>query len=295
MKYVITGSLGNISKSIVQQLLKEKQDVIVISSKEETKNQIEALGAIAAIGSLEDASFVSNTFKGADAVYLMIPPNWGVQNWLAYQQNIADIYVQAIKENSIKNIVQLSSIGAHMRNGAGPIDGLAYLEQQLEKITDANVLMLRPSYFMYNLLNQVDMLKNAGFLGSNFGGEEKLVLVDTADIAAEAANALLQLSFKGHVIKYISGDEQLTEDIAKTLGEAVDKPNTPWIVFTDEQNLQGMLDAGLPPTIAEGYTQLGKSIRNGELQADYWRQKSAVNGKIKLKDFANVFAAVYKK
>ena len=177
MNYVITGSLGHISKPLVQQLVQAKHHVTVITSRAENAAAIEALGATAAVGSIEDATFITNTFAGADAVYLMIPPKWSVDNWYAYQQQVADNYVAAIKQNNIPHVVLLSSIGAHLRKGAGPIDGLGYLEEQLNTLTNTHSLFLRPSYFFYNLFTQIDLVKNAGIFGSNFSGNEKLVLV----------------------------------------------------------------------------------------------------------------------
>jgi uncharacterized protein YbjT (DUF2867 family) len=292
MNYVITGSLGNISKPITEQLTRNGHQVSVISSKQGNAAAIEALGAKALIGSVEDAAFLNNSFKGADAVYLMIPPNFTTTDFFDYQQKVADNYVVAVKTNNVKYVVQLSSIGAHLRKGTGPIDGLAYLEEQLGSLAGTNVLFLRPSYFFNNLYSQIDLVKKAGIFGANFGGEEKLVLADTEDIAEAAVDALLNLNFSGKSVKYIASDERTTEDIAKALGEAVGKPGTPWIVFKNEQSLQGMLDAGLTPAMAEAYTQMGQSINSGLLQEDYWKHRPTL-GKLKLEEFAKRFAAVY--
>ncbi len=293
MKYVITGSLGHISQPVVKNLLAAGHAVTVISSNENKKSEIEDLGATAAIGSVSDLTFVSQSFKGADAVYLMIPPNFASNDFAAYQKNVADVYVKAIQENGVQHVVQLSSIGAHMRKDSGPIDGLAFLEMALEKL-DVNVKMLRPSYFFYNLMGMLPMIKNAGIMGSNFGNtDEKLVLVHTNDIADAVTENLLQLSFTGKSIQYIASDECSVSEIAEVLSNAASKPNTPWITFSDEDALNGMLQAGLPKTNAEGYVQMGKSIRNGLLQEDYWKNKPSL-AKIKLADFAKEFEAAYK-
>ena len=293
MKYVITGSLGHISQPVVKNLIAAGHTVSVISSNENKKAEIEALGAIAAIGSVSDLTFIKETFKGADAVYLMIPPNFASNDFAAYQKNVADVNVNAIQENGVKNVVQLSSIGAHMRKDTGPIDGLAYLETELEKL-DVNVKMIRPSYFFYNLMGMIPMIKNAGIMGSNFGNtDEKLVLVHTNDIADAVTENLLNLNFTGKSIQYIASDECSISEVAETLSIAANKPNTPWITFSDEDALNGMLQAGLPKTNADGYVQMGKSIRNGLLQEDYWKNKPNL-GKIKLADFAKEFEAAYK-
>ncbi len=293
MKYIITGSLGHISLPVVKNLVAAGHEVTVISSNADKAQAIEALGAKAAIGSVSNVEFVNKTFQGADAVYLMIPPNFATTNWLQYQQEVADNYVQAIQTNNVKNVVQLSSIGAHMGNGAGPIDGLAYLEEKLKTLGNTNIKILRPSYFFYNLFSMIPLIKNANIMGSNFGNtDEKLVLVHTNDIADAVSHHLLNLNFTGTNIQYISSDECSVADIATALSNAANKPGTPWITFSDEDALNGMLQAGLSETIAKGYVQMGKSIREGLIQADYWQNKPQP-GKVKLVDFVKEFAVAY--
>jgi hypothetical protein len=137
------------------------------------------------------------------------------------------------------------------------------------------------------------LVKQAGIFGANYGGtDEKLVLVDTNDIALVAAEKLLNLSFTGFTTQYIASDEVSTNDIAQVLGEAIPKPGTPWVTFTDEQSLQGMLGAGLDAEIANGYATMGAAIRSGAIQEDYWQNKPTL-GKYKLADFAMAFAAAF--
>lgn len=293
MKYVVTGSLGHISKPLAILLLKAGHDVTVITSHQDRVKEIETLGAKAAVGSVEDGAFITKSFAGADAVYLMIPPNFAVPNFFEYQKKVAHNYAEAVKANNIRYAVLLSSIGAHLGKGTGPIDGVSYLEQQLGAINDVNVKSLRPSYFYMNFFAQLALLKHANILGSNFGGEEKLVLTDTNDIADAAAAELLSLSFKGKSHMYIASDERLTSDIAAILGNAAGKPNTPWVPFSDEDTKNAMVQAGLSQDMAERYTTMGKAIRDGVLQEDYWKNRPATLGKVKLEDFAKVFGAAY--
>ena len=131
-------------------------------------------------------------------------------------------------------------------------------------------------------------------VGSNFGGgDEKIVLVHTSDIAAVAAEELLALNFSGFSVRYISSDEKTGTEIAEALSNAINKPGIPWVVFSDEQSLDGMKLAGLKETMAEGYTALGRAIREGKMQEDYWKNRPVL-GKIKLDDFVKEFAAAFK-
>jgi uncharacterized protein YbjT (DUF2867 family) len=294
MNYVITGSLGHISKPVIQKLKEAGHTITVITSNQDRVKDIEALGAKAAIGSVEDAAFVAKSFAGADAVYLMIPPNWTLTGgWLEYQQKVVHNYIDAIKTSGVKNVVLLSSVGAHMRKGSGPVDGLGYAEEKLGELKDVNVKMLRPAYFFYNLFGMAGMIKHMNILGSNFGStDEKLAMVHTNDIADVVSEELLGLKFKGHTIRYIASDERHPEEIAEVLSKAVGKPGTPWVEFTDDQALQGMLQNNLPKTIADGYVELGMGIRSGKVQEDYWKNRPTQLGKVKLEDFAKEFVGV---
>ena len=293
MKYIITGSLGHISSPIVTALVKAGHDVTVISSNNSKTSGIESLGAKAAIGSITDRSFVTTAFKDADVAYLMIPPNYAVTDFRAYQLEVADNYTAAIKQNNIQHVVLLSSIGAHLRKGAGPIDGLAYLEEQLLSLK-INAKFLRPAYFYYNIYHMAGMLKHAGFIGGNFGTpEEKLALVHHLDIAARAIEHLGNPVFKGYSVDYVVSDERYASDIATVIGNSVGKPGTQWVTFTDEQALDGMLQQGIGADLAENYKNMGKAFREGRIQEDYWKNKPAQLGSHKLEDFAKEFAAVY--
>lgn len=293
MKYVITGSTGHISKPIIENLVKAGHEVIVISSDIKKEDDIKALGASPAIGSVEEADFLAAVFRGADAVYLMIPPKWTVSDWIGYQKAVADNFVDALNINAVKHVVVLSSIGAHMGVGAGPVDGLGYLEQEITSKTRADALFLRPSYFYYNLFNQIGMIKHAGIMGSQQPASHKLVLTHTTDIAEVATEALLKLDFKGKTVQYIASDERTWAEITKVLGSAIGKPELPYVEFSYEQSHGGMLGAGLSKVLADGYATMGEALRSGEMEADYWKNKPAKLGKIKLEDFAKEFAGAF--
>ena len=293
MQYVITGSLGNISKPLAERLVAAGHKVTVISSKADKIAQIEAIGAKAAIGSVEDIAFLTNTFSGADAVYTMVPPNFSSGNWKKYIADIGQNYAVAIKAAGVKNIVNLSSMGAHMPDNCGPVSGLFYVEKALNYLEKVNVRHLRPGFFYPNFLGNIGMIKHMGIIGSNYGEGSKLVLVHPDDIAEAAAEELLGLSFKGNSIRYVASDEKTTHEVAAILGKAIGKPDLPWVDLNDDDLRAGMVQAGLPEEIAKSYTEMGAAMRSGEMASDYNRHRPAVFGKTKLEAFATVFAAIY--
>jgi uncharacterized protein YbjT (DUF2867 family) len=293
MKYVITGSTGHISKPLSQKLIAAGHQVSLVTSKSEKVSEIEAMGARALVGSVEDASFLETAFAGADAVYLIIPPKWNVDNWIEYQKAVANNYTSAIAKNGVKYVLSLSSVGAHMGSGCGPVDGVAYLDSKLAELKDVNVKILRPSYFFYNLFSMVGMIKGMGIMGSTQPANHSIVLTDTADIADAAFEELNALSFTGYSIRYMASDERTWTEIASVLGAAIGKPELPYVEFTDEQSQHGMTQMGLPKTIVEGYVALGAALRSGNMEAEYKANRPAKLGKVKLEDFAVAFAGAY--
>ncbi len=291
MKYIITGSTGHISKPLSELLIKASQDVTIISSKSGKIKEIEGLGAKPSIGSVDDISFLTKAFVGADAVYTMVPPKMDVVNYKEYIHGIGKNYAKAIQAAGVKKVVNLSSVGAHMAEGCGPVSGLYFVEQELNSLAGVDVMHLRPVSFYYNLLGNIAMIKNMGIIGSNYS-DIILPMIHPADIAVAAFEELSALAFKGKNIRYIAGDERSTGDIAKVLGEAIGKPDLKWVRFKDEDALNGILKAGIPKNVAENFVEMGQAIASGEMVSDFNKHKPSIS-KIKLEDFAREFAAVY--
>ena len=292
MKYTLIGSLGNITKPLASTLIAAGHEVTIVSSNKDKQGAITALGARAAIGKIEDAAFLGKAFTGADAVYTMIPPIPNPTNWKEEIRSKAVNFVAAIRAAGVKKVVNLSSVGAHMPEGCGPVSGLHFAELELNALSGVDIKHLRPGYFYTNLFHSVGMIKHAGFLGNNFGGDVVLPLTHPIDIAAVAAEELLSLSFTGKSIRYIVSNERTSKDIAAVLGAAIGKPDLAYVEFTDEDALKGAIQAGLPEEISRNYMEMGNALRTGQMIADY-KKHPGQQGKTKLEDFAKEFAAVY--
>ncbi|HEY0653779.1 MAG TPA: NmrA family NAD(P)-binding protein [Chryseosolibacter sp.] len=290
--YIITGSIGHISKPVVEGLVKAGKQVSVVTSSKDRVSEIEKLGAKAIVGNVSDASFVDEAFRNAEVVYTMIPPIWQTANWKRSQLEVARNYANSIKQNAVKYVVNLSSIGADVGQGVGPVDALHDFEKMLNEIKGLHVKHLRPSFFYYNLLAQIGLIRQVGFMGANYGND-RLFLVHPKDIAAVALEELLNLKFQGTSVRYIVSDERSGNEIAAILGKAIGKELN-WVVFTDEQQKQGLLQAGLSETHAEGYTQMGIAVREGFMQADARKNKPQL-ASTKLEDFAKEFALAFGK
>lgn len=295
MKIVITGSLGHVGQPLAENLVGQGHAVTVISRSADRRAATEALGATAAIGSVQDADFLAATFAGAGAVFAMIPPNFGAPDPRAYYQQLGRNYAQAIGQAGVPRVVHLSSWGADLSAGTGFILGSHDVEGLLNALPNVALTHLRPGYFYYNLNNYFGLIRHQDIMGANYGGQDKLVLVHPTDIAIVAAEELTAPNATGHRVRYVASDERTPDEVAHVLGAALAKPALKWVTFTDEQVRQTLEQRGVPPHIAALSVDLGNSIHSGALGADYERHKPARLGKIKLEDFAPEFAAAYQR
>ncbi|MDQ1166844.1 MULTISPECIES: NAD(P)H-binding protein [unclassified Flavobacterium] len=295
MKIIITGSLGNISKPLTAALVQKGHSVTVIASSNARQEEIEKLGASAAIGSVEDLSFLTKTFTGADAVYCMIPranyfdPNLDLD---AFTRKIGNNYAEAIQQSGVKRVVFLSSIGAHLEQNSGIIQRYNEIEAVLNKLSDVSITFMRPTSFYYNLLAYIPMIKNQGIIAANYGGDQLIPWVSPNDIASAIAEEITT-PLDGRKIRYVSSEELTGDETAKILGDAIGKPDLKWQLISDEEVLNGLVSVGMQPKIAQGLVEMYAGLYNGTLGEDYYKNRASELGKTKLAEYAKEFASIY--
>ena len=297
MKIILTGSLGHIGKPLTQELVQKGHAVTVISSNPERQKDIEVLGATGAIGSVEDAEFLKNVFNGADAVYTMVPPHDFFDqshNLLERYQRIGNNFSQAIRQSGVKRVVHLSSVGAHLDKGTGIVLGHHTVETILKNLKDVAITFMRPTAFYYNLYSFTGGIKSSGTIASNYGANDLLAWVSPKDIANAIAEELVT-PLVGHKVRYVASEELTCNEVAAILGAAIGKPDLKWVLISDAQLQSGMEIFGMNRQIAMGLVEMQAGMHSGVFFEDYNRNRPAVMGKIKMKDFAKEFAVLYSK
>lgn len=322
MKIVVTGSLGHISKPFATELVQKGHSVTIISSKAERQKDIEALGANAAIGTVQDVAFLTKTFTGADIVYLMEPgdpsvffdPNFDPE---ADIRQTVNNFKHAVQQSGVKKLVHLSSIGAHTNKGNGMLALHHLAESILKQLpNDVSIKFIRPVGFYNNLLANVQMINQTsqGFMGSllalrfyglgglfggkrgvivsNYGDKDVIPWASPLDIASAIAEEIGK-PFNGRTIRYVASEELTCNEVAKTLGKAIDKPYLKWGVLSDKQILNAMLKMKMNETVAKGLVEMNAAQHSGRLFEDYYQNRPTL-GKIKITDFAKEFAEAYK-
>jgi uncharacterized protein YbjT (DUF2867 family) len=295
MKITLTGAAGNITKPLAEKLLATGHHVTVIGRNAENLKPLTDIGAKAAIGSIEDAAFIANAFKGADVVYTMIPPPYHIAtDWVDYSKLVGENYRKAIEANNIKKVVNLSTYGAHLFKGSRILLSISQLEHSLEKLEGVEVINLRAGYFYTNLLTQIAAIKAIGIIGNNYGDTTTLLpLVHTRDIAEVAFEAITTSNISNKEPYYVVSDNRSLNDIASSIGSALGKPLS-WTPFSDDQLQAGLDQNQVPAHIGKLLVELGQELRSGAPTGHYYsREHKPALGKTKLEHYAKEFANAY--
>lgn len=274
--YVIMGATGHTGGAIARTLLSEGQKVRALGRSGDRLSSISDAGAEAFTADALDPSDLAKAFYGARAVYAMIPPSMVSDDYRAEQDRTTESIATAIERAGVKYVVALSSVGADKPEGTGPIAGLHYLEQRLNRIPDLNVLHLRAAYFMENTLSQIGTIQAMGVTADALRPEVKTPMIATRDIAAAASRALLDLTFKKQQTRELLGERDLSmAEVTSIIGNAIGKPELKYVQLSDEQVQTALTQMGVSLDVARLILEMASALNSGRVSA--LEERSAEN------------------
>jgi uncharacterized protein YbjT (DUF2867 family) len=290
--YVITGATGNTGKIIATTLLEAGKQVRIIGRDAEKAKELTDKGAVLFQGSTDDVELLKKAFDGATAVYAMLPMNMAAADYTAFQMEHANAIAEALEVCKVKNVVTLSSQGAHLESGSGVVLGLHKMEELFSKIEGLNILHLRPCYFMENTLGMVGLIKESGIMGSPVKGDLSMPVIATKDIADYAAKRLLALDFEGKSHQDLLGARNVTyQEIAKVYGSAIEKPDLNYIEFPYADFKGAFMGMGASESVADNMNAFIESVNGGRVFVSERNEESTTPTTIE--EFAHTFNYVY--
>ena len=272
--HVVTGATGHTGRVVAERLLAGQKKVRVIGRSVERLEPLTRRGAEAWISDLTDPQRLAEALEGAEAAYVLLPPDLSATNYRTYQDRISDVLAAAIRQAGVTRVVSLSSFGADKAAGTGPVVGLHYLEQKLNQIPRLDVLHLRAGYFMENTLAQIGIIKTMGVLAGPLRAERELPMIATRDIGEFAAQALLKLNFVGHETRELQGARDVSmAEVASIIGRAIGRPQLSYKQLPDEQVRAALLESGLSKDAADLILEMSQAINTGHMAALEKRSK----------------------
>src|ERR1700693_525339 len=260
--YVVLGATGNTGSIITNSLLLKGEKVRVVGRDAGRLQRFVRKGAEAFTANVSDAAALTKAFSGARAAYLMLPPVKSRED----QERESDAIAKAVKESGLRYAVHLSSYGAQVPEGTGPVAGLHSSEQKLNAISDLNVLHLRAAYFMENNLAAIGMIHGMGIFGNALLPDLKIRMAATRDVGDYAAQRLLPLDCSGKQTRDLLGERDLSmTEATAVIARGIGKPDLRYQQFPYEQVQQALTQLGVPPKGAAMYIEMYKSINAGVL------------------------------
>lgn len=292
--FVICGATGNVGSRIAETLLAAGKTVRALGRERIRLGPLAKKGAEPYPGNLKDAGFLARAFAGAHAAFVMIPPEYDASDYRANQRRIAERLASALRTARVPRVVFLSSVGAHLSKGTGPIIGLHDMERMLEEITDTSVVHLRPGYFMENHLWSIPLIRANGINGSPIRPDVPIPMVATRDIAEEAARLFLDGTFTGHAVRYLLGPRDLTmSEATSILGKSIGWPDLKYVQFSEDDARKEMIGMGLSPSVADAMLEMERGFNEGAILPTQKRTREN-STRTTLEEFARaVFAPAF--
>ena len=288
--YVILGATGNTDSIIADFLLSKGKKVRVVGRDAERLQRFVRKGAEAFTGDVSDAVALTRAFSGARAAYLLLPPITSRED----QERESDAIAKAAKDSGLPYAVYLSSYGAHVPEGTGPVTGLHSSEQKLNAISGLNVLHLRAAYFMENNLAAIGMIQGMGIFGHALLPDLKMPMIATPDVGDYAAQRLMDLDFSGNQTRELLGERDLSmTEATAAIARGIGKPDLRYEQFSYDQMQQGLEQMGMPPKKAAVYIEMFQAINEGVLAAQEPRSRQNSTPTSFEKFVQDVFAPAY--
>ena len=266
--YVILGASGNTGSIIADFLLSKGKKVRVVGRDAGRLQRFVRKGAEAFTANLTDAAALVKALGGARGAYLMLPPISSREE----QEQQSDAIAKAAKDSGLRYAVYLSSYGAHVPEGTGPIAGLHSSEQKLNAINGLNVLHLRAAYFMENNLAAIGMIQGMGFFGHALLPDLKTPMIATRDVGDYAAQRLLDLDFSGKQTRELLGERDLSMvEVTALIARGIGKPDLRYVQVPYDQMQQGLRQMGFSPQKAAVYIEMFQTINTRVIAAQELR------------------------
>ncbi|MFD7583849.1 NAD(P)H-binding protein [Kitasatospora sp. NPDC059811] len=264
---VITGPTGNIGRHLLSQLLEsapaagEELRVIV---RDPARLPDAAHGRVDVVtGSHADAEVLDRAFEGADAVFWLVPPDSSLTPYDAYS-GFTRAAVEALVAHGVGHVVGVSALGrgTPLADRAGLVTASLAMDDLIAGTGVAYRALANPSFFE-NLLEEADSIREKGVFTDSVDADRKAPFVAVADIAAAAADLLLDRSWTGTGSVPVLGPQDLSpNDLARLMTEQFGRP-----VRYERQSLDELyttlVDYGLNEAFAQGVVDMKRAKDEG--------------------------------
>jgi uncharacterized protein YbjT (DUF2867 family) len=263
----VMGATGNVGRQIVRRLLEAGEHVRAIGRNPQALAELEAAGAEPRAGDAADATFLTEAFRGADAVHTMLPYSHTAPDFRAEQARLSEAIVTAIRDSGVRKVVVQSSFGADLPSGTGFIAASLHShEQRLRALDGVDLLLLRPTLFFESIVAAVDAIEATGVNADVVAPDVPVPMIASRDVAEVAAAALRSRDWTGVEVRELLGPRDLTySEATRILGAAIGRPDLQYVQLSDDEMVGALVQAGFSSDAAVLHVEMGKAISAGTI------------------------------
>jgi uncharacterized protein YbjT (DUF2867 family) len=224
MKIAIAAASGNIGRRTAEKVIRAGAETILLSRRPEQLADLVAQGAIVKSISSDDIQGLIAATKDVDALFWLTPPKLDVPSLSDWYIRTAMAGASAVRENGIDRVVNISSIGAGAKPNLGTVSFTGDVEAIFNQ-TGANIVHLRPGYFMENFFTQIESIRRDNTVSFPYPNDHDIPWISTDDIGDVAAKYLLDDRWAGQWTRNLMGAENLTPlETVAILSRVLDRP-----------------------------------------------------------------------
>ena len=289
----VMGASGNTGGRISASLLADGEKVRALGRSAHRLAGLQSKGAEILTGDATDAAMLTQGFRGADAVYTLLPPDPQSPDLRKKWDQEGEAIVKAVRASGVRFVVFLSSIGADLPEGTGPIAGLHAQEERLRQLRDVNVLILRPASFFENFYAVLGLIKHQGINGGAVKPDLEIPMIATRDIADVAARALKARDRTGVVVRELLGPRDLTHaEATRIIGAHIGKADLQYVQFPYADFAASLVQMGISQNVAGLYAEMSRAFNEGRIKSREGRRPENTTP-TEFEDFAEVLARAY--
>jgi uncharacterized protein YbjT (DUF2867 family) len=264
----VMGASGRVGGRIAELMIESGERVRALGRSVEKLAGVASKGATVLTGDAGDAPFLTEALRGTDAAFTLLPEDVHAADLRRQQDVHGEAIATAIRGSGLRHVVFLSSVGADVAEGTGPIAGLHAQEERLRRLSGVHVLILRSAYFFENFFSSLGLVKQQGINGGPIAPDLPFPMIATRDIADVAARALRQRDWRGVVVRELLGERDLTfAEATRIIGTKIGKPDLSYVQFAYPDFIASLVRMGISPNVAGLYAEMARAVNEGRVKS----------------------------
>jgi len=288
----VLGASGNVGGKIANVLIKRGERVRAVGRNPQNLDGLKHLGAELYLGHIGDTSFLTKCFKGCSAAFVMIPPDYQTNSLESHYRKLSESICHCIQDAGLHYVVNLSSFGAEHAMGTGPIQYLHDHENRLNSIESCHVVHLRAAFFMENLLNFVQTIRQNKIIMSSLQAELPIPMVATLDIARVGVEYLLTRNFSGKNVRSILGPRDVSMAEVCALLSRILEQRISYQQLSDRDCETIMMQTGLSASVSREFVEMYRAFNSGLINTQGARDSENTTS-TKIEDFLRSFRGIF--